>query len=719
MKFIFSVISFLLLFSGLSAQAPDIEWQKDIGSGATDFLYCSDKTIDGGYILGGTSGGSIFGDKTVGYFGGLDYWVVKIDSVGNIQWQNVYGGDQSDQLNVIHQTPDNGYILGGWSASGISGNKTEINKGNVDYWILKIDSLGNIEWQKDFGGEDEDKLTTLILTSDGGYLAGGYSLSCISGDKTDNCRGGYDYWILKLNSNGNIEWQKTIGGNNFDQLTSVIQTIDLGYIILGNSNSGISGDKTIPDYLRPDGIPSIDYWMVKLDSSGEIIFQSVFGGDLDDYGFSICKSVENHYYLFGESNSDISDNKSEPSFGLYDYWLVCMNDSGTILWDKTFGGSDLDYGFSIIATLDGGSILSGWSRSSISGNKLEPTNGSYDYWVIKIDSTGNVLWQKDLGGYDVEETPIAIQDQSGGYLIAGESYSDISGDKTENTWGSADFWLIKLTQDDFCTPTTFYADYDGDGYGNNAFPLLSCDTPASYVANNLDCNDLNASIHPGASELCNSIDDNCNGLVDDGIPFYSYYQDYDMDGYGNAGIDSVSCLDALAGYVADSTDCNDLDNSIHAPVTYFADMDGDMYGDSLNTITLCSLLAPAGYVGNGLDCNDDNYYVNPGSNEILNGIDDNCNGEIDEGFTSVNISSEKIFEIYPNPNSGNFIIRCDLNASKIALKIYNLEGECIFYESSCSTVNIAVNLSNANNGLYLAILLMDNQSYSGSFIIDK
>ncbi len=160
-----------------------------------------------------------------------------------IEWQNTIGGNDIDFLCSVIQTTDGGYLLGGYSWSDISGDKTETGYG-WDYWVIKLDGLGNIQWQNTIGGNDFDYLSSVIQTTDGGYLLGGYSHSGITVDKTEAGQGSSDYWVVKLDGSGNILWQNTIGGNNYDELRSIIQTTDGGYLLGGYSNSDISGDKT-------------------------------------------------------------------------------------------------------------------------------------------------------------------------------------------------------------------------------------------------------------------------------------------------------------------------------------------------------------------------------------------------------------------------------------------------------------------------------------------
>ena len=188
----------LLLFFTTTTLAQEIEWQNTIGGSLPDYLNCMQQTSDGGFILAGSSQSGISGDKTEDSQGGSDYWVVKLDAFGNIQWQNSIGGNSDDYLTSIQQTIDGGYILGGYSNSGISGDKTENYQGLYDYWVVKLDATGNIQWQNTIGGNSWDELISIQQTNDGGYILGGHSSSGISGDKTENSQGDYDYWVVKL-----------------------------------------------------------------------------------------------------------------------------------------------------------------------------------------------------------------------------------------------------------------------------------------------------------------------------------------------------------------------------------------------------------------------------------------------------------------------------------------------------------------------------------------
>jgi len=444
-------ILLLLLFDfslsslSFSQTAPAIQWQNTIGGNFNDGLSSALQTADGGYMLGGYSFSDISGDKTENSNGGADYWIVKTDATGNIQWQNTIGGSNEDRLLTIQQTTDGGYILGGYSLSNISGDKTENSNGGADYWIVKTDAIGNIQWQNTIGGSSTDELRSIQQTTDGGYILGGNSSSNISGDKTENSNGGPDYWIVKTDGAGTIQWQNTIGGNNLDYLYSLQQTTDGGYILGGYSNSNISGDKTENAWNS-----SFDYWIVKTDAMGNIQWQNTIGGTSIDRMYSIQQTADGGFILGGNSSSNISGDKTENNIGgtaFDDYWIIKTDAAGTIQWQNTIGGFGTDRMFSIQQTADGGYILGGNSSSGIGGDKTENSIGLDDYWIIKTDPTGNIQWQNTIGGSQTEYLSSIQQTADEGYILGGHSDSNISGDKTENTNGVGDYWIVKIAPD--------------------------------------------------------------------------------------------------------------------------------------------------------------------------------------------------------------------------------------------------------------------------------
>lgn len=439
MKIIFA---FFTLFIGISivfAQDPAILWQKTIGGSNTDFSTAFEATTDGGYILGGYSTSNISGEKTEDSNGGIDIWIVKIDGSGNIQWQNTIGGSGDDYLISLKQTSDGGYILGAGSDSDISGDKTENSRGGLDYWILKLDGSGNIVWQKTYGGDQPEFDTYIVQTSDGGYFVGGYSDSGISGDKTVPSKGQRDFWALKLDGSGNIIWQKAFGGNLVDRPQAAFQITDGGYLMAGFSNSGISGDKTEPNR------GGNDYWIIKMDGSGNLQWDATYGGNDSDVLRNIIQTADGGFLAAGYSKSNISGDKTENSRGDYDQWILKLDGSGNLDWQKTIGGSAIDYPRDVKQVADGSYIVASWSNSNASGEKTENSNGGYDYWLMRLNSAGGIISQNSIGGSGDESGPYVIPMANGNLAMFCSSDSNISGDKGDDSRGLDDYWVFEAS----------------------------------------------------------------------------------------------------------------------------------------------------------------------------------------------------------------------------------------------------------------------------------
>lgn len=441
MKKLFALISVLIVFQNAFSQ-PTIQWDKTIGGNSFDELTTIRQTSDGGYILGGFSNSGISGDKTENTSGAADYWVVKLNSSGMLQWENTIGGDSGDffDSNSFIQTQDGGYILGGSSRSNISGDKTENCRGDYDYWVVKLNSSGVVQWDKTIGGNDEDRLYSVIQSVDGGYLLGGYSSSNISGDKTDSSRGYLDFWIVKLNQVGSIQWQKTIGGEGGDGLISMGHTADGGYILGGISASNISGDKT--DTCRGGS----DYWIVKIDSVGDVQWDKTIGGSNDDGLESVSQTSDGGYIIAGSSLSNISGDKTENlcNNNQGDYWIIKLDSAGSIAWQNDIGSNGDNIAYSAFQISSGEYIVGGYSDGNIFCDKTENSKGGTDDWILKLDTSGNIVWQKTIGGSNDDGITSMQQTADGGYILGGTSSSNISGDKTANSKGLDDYWVVKL-----------------------------------------------------------------------------------------------------------------------------------------------------------------------------------------------------------------------------------------------------------------------------------
>lgn len=317
----------------------------------------------------------------------------------DILWEKSFGGKQSEYLLDLVPTADYGFLLAGSSLSDKSGNKDNKGNGDLDYWLWKMNEKGDIDWQKQFGGSSTDMLQTAFGTLDGGFILGGTSSSNKSGDKLTDGLGSDDYWIIKLDAKGNEQWQKTMGGESQELLQTVIQSKDGGYLIGGSSSSSSSANKITDlnkdQYIKTvDNYGNLDYWILKLDSSGKLEWQKSFGGEYADILKSVVQTLDGGYILGGTSNSPISGNKNSDSFGMSDYWLIKIDKSGIEEWQSNYGGSKDDHLSQIIANSDNHLILAGYSYSSSDGNKNKGNREGSDIWLVKIDLESSVLWQE-------------------------------------------------------------------------------------------------------------------------------------------------------------------------------------------------------------------------------------------------------------------------------------------------------------------------------------
>ncbi len=358
----------------------ELDWQKSFGGSGFDLLQSINNTKDGGFILAGTSSSNIGFQKKDNCKGITDFWVIKLDAKGEEQWQRTIGGNWQDELICAFQTKDGGYMLGGSSNSNPETilnnnlsqekivetkpdpfNKSELSRGNMDYWIVKLDKDGFVEWQKTYGGEYADLLRSMEQTKDGGYILGGYSNSLSSGEKTDANSGIGDFWILKIDSAGSIQWQKTYGGNGDNQLYVIHQTQDGGYIAGGNSNS------TTPLTSMGGNVRSgTDFWVLKMDEKGAIIWSETYDFGKVDILTSLVENKD-HTYLIGgyaqnQTNSTL-EKTLKPQQGINDYIALKISETGEILWEKTVGSDGEDILKKLIETRDGGYLMAGTSNS--------------------------------------------------------------------------------------------------------------------------------------------------------------------------------------------------------------------------------------------------------------------------------------------------------------------------------------------------------------------
>ena len=405
-------------------QAPAIQWQKCLGGTSSDGANSIQPTADGGYILAGNTN-SINGDVT-GNHGGSDAWVMKISNTGSLQWQKALGGTNTDSASSIQPTADGGYILAGYTQS-TDGDITG-NHGLYDAWVAKLSSTGSLQWQKSLGGTYDDRVQSIQPTSDGGYVVAGFTLSS-NGDVT-GYHGGQDAWVVKLSATGAIIWQKALGGTGSDVANSIQPTTDGGYILAGYTQS-TDGDLTGNHGLY-------DAWVVKLSSTGNLQWQKAFGGTSDDGAQSIQFTPDGGYFVVGLTWSN--DGDVIGNHGNADAWVVKLSSTGSLQWQNTLGGTSGDFAQNFQPTTDGGYIVAGYTQS-INGD-VTGNHGGSDAWVLKLNSTGSLQWQKCLGGTSNDQAQTIQPAPDGGYIVAGTAIS-IDGNVTGNQ-GYGDAWVIKL-----------------------------------------------------------------------------------------------------------------------------------------------------------------------------------------------------------------------------------------------------------------------------------
>jgi Secretion system C-terminal sorting domain len=446
----------LLLLLGysalLQAQSPPFSKLWDIRFGGTydDIITGFEQLPDSTFFLAGSSISGITGDKTEDNrdtsYNTPDFWILKAASNGPKLWDKTYGGSGSEELMDYVRTADGGYLLGGQTFSGISGDKTEPNwdptLASNDYWIVKTDAAGNKQWDKRFGGTSFDILNSVNQTADGGYLLAGSSFSGISGDKTQANQGAWDYWLVKTNASGVKLWDRRFGGLEDDFATAACQTADGGILVGGYSKSNPGGDKTQPCQ------GNWDYWVVKVNAQGNKVWDKTLGGNYTDWLFDMILVSDGGFLLGGQSFSEASGDKSEPNHDATpagsDYWIVRLDAGGNKLWDRTFGGSEIDDISRIVELSDGGFLLSGESYSPADGNKTEANLGIEQTWVVKTDSVGTFLWDKTIFTYGHDELGTAIPSGPDCFVVVNLTMADSGGYVSENMKGNGDFWMVKL-----------------------------------------------------------------------------------------------------------------------------------------------------------------------------------------------------------------------------------------------------------------------------------
>jgi hypothetical protein len=432
------VCQMLLVQVPIKCQTPNIEWQKCYGGTNTENSRGLLPISTGGTLLLGRSYSS--NGTLMANYGGADAWVVKVNDSGNVVWQKNYGGTNLELFEMALETQDGGFLLAGETQSN---NGIVVgNDGGQDLWVVKIDSIGNIEWQKCLGGTSIETGSKIVRNNNNGYLVFGHADSNngdLAGIKPIR---GLDWWVVNLTATGNILWSKIYGGSNSESASDFIQCLDGNYILTGSSSS-IDGN--VSNGWNGAGSITIG-WVVKIDTLGNIIWEKSYGSrQLNtsyDEGFtSVQNTADGGCILAGyvSANGSIVTGHH----GGYDFWVVKLDSLGNFQWQQCYGGSANDRPYAIKPTQDGGWILIGETTSS--DFDVTNFKGVADVWLVKISSTGVLEWQKCLGGNNGERGTDIYQSQDGGFMAIGNTNSSNNGNVGFNN-GGVDIWLVKLSQ---------------------------------------------------------------------------------------------------------------------------------------------------------------------------------------------------------------------------------------------------------------------------------
>jgi len=382
-----AIIAFLigsaLLISMLSlpaqGQAPDLKWEEAFGGEKDERGHSLQETKDAGLIVAGYTASKGAGNK--------DLWLVKTDSEGETEWERTLGGPGDDEGWSVLETKDGGYLVAGVTESSGSEGR--------DLWLVKTYSDGYERWTKTFGGPSDDWGVAVLETKDASYIVAGITTTQGS-DSSDG-------WILKTDSDGNKEWDVTIGGSKNDGVSSILEIED-GYLLVGSTESYGAGGK--------------DVWLVKTDSEGERIWEKTFGKDGDERGNFVLE-VDGGYAIIGVTESEGSGGR--------DLLIVKTDSEGEKIWQKTLGGPGDDGGWSALVTKDGGLIVMGYTGSQ--------GRGGQDLWLVKADTEGDKVWEKTFGGSGFDLGRSIVSTKDGGWAMAGWTESQGSGGQ--------DLWLVK------------------------------------------------------------------------------------------------------------------------------------------------------------------------------------------------------------------------------------------------------------------------------------
>lgn len=407
--------------------AQSLIWEKSYGGTVIEYGNSMIKSNDSSFIIVGATN-SRDGDVSGLHGFAYDQWLISIDSSGTLNSQKCLGGMNDDEATKIIKTIDGGYAIAGYTNSfdgDVTGGGYHANE---DFWIVKLDSSFNIQWQKCIGSYATDKAYSIKQCQDSGFIVIGTVGN--SGGDVIVWHGNTDIFVVKLSSTGNKQWVKTIGGSSFDEGRDCYQTNDGGFLILGYGSS-YDGD------LLPNHLGSI--YVFKLSNLGSILWSKTYGGSGVEEASQFINDEYGNTTIIGTTNSDDGDVTGHINGP--DVWVLKIDSIGRLIWQNCYGTNGFEGGKCIGATSDGGYII---GASSLFGDSTIVNYGYYDCWIIKIDSIGRYQWSKIVGGSQWDEVNSILEISEHEYIFAATTSSS-DFDVAFNHSQGDEMWVGKLT----------------------------------------------------------------------------------------------------------------------------------------------------------------------------------------------------------------------------------------------------------------------------------
>ncbi len=425
----FIFIFFVFIGHFVSSQ-PVIQWAKCYGSHGSESPHSVIQTSDDGFLIVGNSNGN--GNDVSGVHGSLlDAWVVKIDSIGTLEWQKCLGGTWFDGGIKAIETIS-GYVIA-CNGGSFDGDQTG-NHGDGDYWIVKLDLSGNLVWEYSYGGDQSDEVYGLSATPDGGIVISGRTESVNSG----NVQGSYysggivgDAWVIKLDSSGILQWQKCVGGTGTESYGDMVVDA-IGNIYIIPSTNSLDGDATCINNMISGG------WLVKLDSTGRVLWDKCYGGSGGGILYSI--SIKDDKLLMAGMTTS-SDGDLSHLYGYTDAWILVTDTAGNRVFSQSYGGSLTDEFNDAKFTFDNKIIAGGETNSNDHDVTLNHT--ASDCWLVCVDMAGNLLWQNTYGGSGQDGIQSVLPLENGKVAFAAYTATYNNGDVAGSYWPN-DIWFVVL-----------------------------------------------------------------------------------------------------------------------------------------------------------------------------------------------------------------------------------------------------------------------------------